>query len=310
MASSLQQGINAAKAGRMKEALDHLKDAIIEEPQNADVWVWVAAIIDDIKKQEIFLEKALEIDPNNIPAQRGLAYLQKRKRDAASVSGEHLSDYTTPITPFPASQRPNPAEMDSGWTRLSVDELEKSATAQPRRKNDRRSAHQADDNTKLSTVEITLLGVVVLVFAFIGFLASSAIFHFDLPFSDVFNSRTSISSEPPYPGVFLYENRIFFDIQRHEGLPTQDTGMPTTYNPSPTIIFWQTGTDLEQLKLIYQTGEYINFTVDSGRGDTNLLQPAESLQSGLYCFQQRPDDASTGMPLFWCFKVADISTGE
>ena len=72
--SSLQQGINAAKAGRMQEALGFLKDAIIEEPQNADVWVWVAAIIDDLDKQEIFLEKALEIDPHNIPAQRGLAY--------------------------------------------------------------------------------------------------------------------------------------------------------------------------------------------------------------------------------------------
>ena len=38
MTSSLQAGINAAKAGRMQEALEHLKDAIIEEPQNADVW--------------------------------------------------------------------------------------------------------------------------------------------------------------------------------------------------------------------------------------------------------------------------------
>lgn len=67
MTSSLQAGINAAKAGRMQEALEHLKDAIIEEPQNADVWVWVAAIIDDTNKQAIFLEKALEIDPHNIP---------------------------------------------------------------------------------------------------------------------------------------------------------------------------------------------------------------------------------------------------
>ncbi len=59
MASSLQQGISAAKTGQMQQALEFLKDAIIEEPQNADVWVWIAAIIDDLDKQEIFLEKAL-----------------------------------------------------------------------------------------------------------------------------------------------------------------------------------------------------------------------------------------------------------
>lgn len=63
MTSSLQAGINAAKAGRMQEALEHLKDAIIEEPQNADVWVWVAAIIDDTNKQAIFLEKRLRSIP-------------------------------------------------------------------------------------------------------------------------------------------------------------------------------------------------------------------------------------------------------
>ena len=51
MASSLQQGINAAKAGHADKALEFLKDAIIEEPQNADVWVWIAAIIDDLDKQ-------------------------------------------------------------------------------------------------------------------------------------------------------------------------------------------------------------------------------------------------------------------
>ncbi len=80
--------------------MDFLKDAIIEEPQNADVWVWVAAIIDDLDKQEIFLKKALEIDPQNIPAQRGMAYLQKRKRDQIADQNDHLSDHTSPF-PFP-----------------------------------------------------------------------------------------------------------------------------------------------------------------------------------------------------------------
>lgn len=79
MTSSLQQGIDAAKSGMMEEALVHLKDAIVEEPENANVWVWLSAIIEDEEKQVIFLKKALEIDPSNRPAQRGLAFIERKK---------------------------------------------------------------------------------------------------------------------------------------------------------------------------------------------------------------------------------------
>jgi len=99
MASSLTQGIEAAKLGQMEQALAHLKDAIIEEPNNADVWVWLAAIIEDEDKQTIFLKKALEIDPNNKPAQRGLAFIE-RKKYIPPKPGEKLSDYTKPIGVF------------------------------------------------------------------------------------------------------------------------------------------------------------------------------------------------------------------
>jgi len=78
MTSSLQQGIDAAKSGMMEQALVHLKDAIVEEPENANVWVWLAAIIEDEEKQTIFLKKALEIDPANRPAQRGLAFIERK----------------------------------------------------------------------------------------------------------------------------------------------------------------------------------------------------------------------------------------
>ena len=99
MASSLQKGINSAKLGQMDLALSYLKDAIIEEPENANVWVWLAAIIEDEAKQTIFLKKALEIDPTNHPAQRGMAYIERKKTNPARP-GEKLSDYTKPIGLF------------------------------------------------------------------------------------------------------------------------------------------------------------------------------------------------------------------
>ena len=155
MTSSLQLGINAAKAGQMQEALTFLKDAIIEEPQNAEVWVWIAAIIDDMDKQAIFLSKALQIDPHNIPAQRGLAYLEKRKRDETSVKDDHLSDHTRPISPFPPSGPRKNTELPQGLSKLTFDEL--SALAKP---SDHESANQGIHTQETTTpVKLTAFEV-------------------------------------------------------------------------------------------------------------------------------------------------------
>ena len=301
MTSSLQKGINAAKAGRMQEALDFMKDAIIEEPQNADVWVWIAAIIDDLDKQEIFLKKALEIDPNNIPAQRGLAYLQKRKRDNRDLQGDHLSDHTRPISRFPSSKQQKTAEKEAGWSKLNVDELNGLANTEEE------PAQEGffQNLPKLNTIEIILLGVVVLVFCFIGLLAASAIFEFELPLNSLSFNKPTLATEPPYPGVFLYENEIFFDIQAHQGVPTQETGIPTSFEEDPVIVLWQTTANPDQMRLIYETGKYISFQVFQGKSDADLVKPEQSLQTGLYCFQQTPEQEESEVPFYWCFRVAE-----
>ena len=112
MTSSLQKGIEAAKLGSMDEALAHLKDAIIEEPDNADVWIWLSAIIEDEDKQVIFIKKALDLDPNNRQAQRGLAFIERKQYNPPKV-GETLSDYTKPIGLFRASPNDQPQPPSS-----------------------------------------------------------------------------------------------------------------------------------------------------------------------------------------------------
>jgi hypothetical protein len=305
MTSSLQLGISAAKAGQMQEALEHLKDAIIEEPQNAEVWVWIAAIIDDMDKQAVFLEKALEIDPHNLPAQRGLAYLEKRKRDEASVANENLSDHTRPISPFPASsslQSAPPVVHSSSQTVAELGALANQSTV-----ND--SVEKRKPETiKLAPVEIGLLGVVTLVFCFIGLLAASALFNFDLPLGFLLGNRAALASDPPYAGVFLYENEMFFEIQRHTGLPTQDQGIPTSQNNIPLIIFWAEQAQTDQIKLVFQTGEYIPIQRDMGKNQVMLIQPRQELQPGLHCFQQL-DEIESQEAFYWCFRI-DFSTAE
>jgi tetratricopeptide (TPR) repeat protein len=310
MVSSLQKGISAAKAGRMQEALDFLKDAIIEEPQNAEVWVWVAAIIDDLDKQEIFLKKALEIDPRNIPAQRGLAYLRKRKQDQSAAADDHLSDHTSPISPFPSSERPkqNPtAAAQEDLDLHGIDGIaEKSDSAAAN--TDRTPKNGIfKDLPKLTPIEMILLGVVVVVFCFIGLLAASALFDVDLPFGSVSKGLGTSELEPPYNGVFLYETESFINIPLHQGLPSTDEGMPTSTIADPTVIVWDESVDLERLSLIYETGVYVPFSASNLRKDLASLSPEDDLLSGLYCFQQLPMESSSETASYWCFIVNPAS---
>jgi hypothetical protein len=308
MASSLQKGISAAKAGRMQEALDFMKDAIIEEPQNADVWVWIAAIIDDLDKQEIFLKKALEIDANNIPAQRGLSYLHKRKWDEANLKDDHLSEHTRPISPFPGSNRAANSAAHSGWSKLDVNDLNELAKTDKDTDINNSNGGFFHNLPKLNTFEIILLGVVVIVFCFIGLLAASTLFDFDLPLNFLAPNKLNLNAEPPYPGVFLYDNSTFFDIQQHEGIPKHEVGIPTSSENEPVIVFWQTFIDLEKVRLIYETGEYIPFSVHQGKNNADLIQPLSNLQPGLYCFQQSSDSQVVGQMFYWCFRITDLTS--
>jgi hypothetical protein len=309
MASSLQKGINSAKAGRMREALDFLKDAIIEEPQNADVWVWIAAIIDDLDKQEIFLEKAIDIDPNNIPAQRGLDYLQKRKQEQASVMQDHLSDHTQPISPFPSPQKRKEVEKNQGWTKVSEDDLEEVAELdKPEPPKLQKPPTTINGTPKLSLFEITLLGVIVIVFCFIGLLAASAIFDFELPLDFILGNKPRLETEPPYAGVFLYENDMFFDIQEYKGPPTSDVGMPISFEEQPVVVFWKTPVNFEKVGMIYQNGSFISFKLFESLEEGILLQPDHEIKAGLYCLQA-PSEIEAD-PYYWCLKVEEFTTPE
>jgi len=311
MPSSLQQGINAAKAGKMQDALAHLKDAIIEEPQNADVWVWIAAIIEDTAKQEIFLKKALEIDPDNIPAQRGMAYLDKRKRDEASVKGDHLSDHTSPITPFPNKNRPEEQGKKTSWAKPDKRDLEKLAV-QPKKEpvKQPKQDQTSQEYPKLSPLELGLLGVIVIVFTFIGLLIASAVFDFSLPLDFLTGNQPKLSTEPPYPGVFLYENDAFIDIQAHTGPPTVDIGIPTSTVQEPLIVFFGIEPELEKMRFIYQTGDYLAFNEYQGKGNSRLYQAELSLEPGLYCLQETAESSSLEDSRFWCFKIANPTAEE
>ncbi len=96
-----------------------------------------------------------------------------------------------------------------GWSKLKLDEINKMAASgekeegkKPKKNKPAKSSDKLlKDLPKLSAFEIVLLGVVVVVFAFIGILAASAIFDFDLPISALSGAKVT-EGLPPYAGVF------------------------------------------------------------------------------------------------------------
>jgi len=105
MTSSLQQGIDAAKSGMMEQALVHLKDAIVEEPENANVWVWLSAIIEDEEKQVIFLKKRLKLTPPTALPSVGWHSLNAKNTSRPSLVRSFQ------ITPSPSAySRPHPRQ--------------------------------------------------------------------------------------------------------------------------------------------------------------------------------------------------------
>jgi hypothetical protein len=158
---------------------------------------------------------------------------------------------------------------------------------------------------KLNALESILLVVVVLVFCFIGLLAASVLFDFDLPLNFLISNKPSLTAEPPYPGVFLYENDIYFDIQQHEGVPKQEEGIPTSNEEKPIIVFWQSAVDLEEVQLVYETGAIIPFATHEGKRDAILIQPQSPLILGLYCFQQSSESPDSALSYYWCFRVTE-----
>ncbi|MBN1812856.1 MAG: YIP1 family protein [Anaerolineae bacterium] len=78
----LQRGIAAIKAGDKAEARRLLGRVIQQNPRDEQAWLWMSGAVDTAQDRLTCLTKALEINPNNEAAQRGLATLQKRLPDA------------------------------------------------------------------------------------------------------------------------------------------------------------------------------------------------------------------------------------
>lgn len=292
--SALQKGIDAAKSGQMEEALVHLKDAIIEEPENADVWVWLSAIIEDEEKQTIFLKKALEIDPQNRPAQRGLAFIQ-RKKHIPPKPGEKLSDYTKPIGVF------KPA------TALTPDQAAANVAAQSRPAPQPDPQKKTDAPEKAETavrrrpvLDIVLYGLTLMVFIVIGILIGSTLLNMDIPFLS--KPTPVLSVAPPPEGVYVLVDEQYAKMDLKLGAPESDEGIPVIQDVHPTIVVNTGVIKVDQAQLLDEQNNPLAMVITSAENNVQLIVPEDDLEPGRYCLSYA-FTSEDGKALYWCLHV-------
>src|SRR5690349_14541710 len=74
----LQQGIAAARAGRREEARGLLMRVVEADERNERAWLWLAGVVDDPGDIRTCLENVLDLNPDNVKAQQGLAWVDQR----------------------------------------------------------------------------------------------------------------------------------------------------------------------------------------------------------------------------------------
>src|SRR6266487_320525 len=113
----LQQGIAAARAGQREEARALLMRVVEADERSEQGWLWLAGVMDDPEDMRTCLENVLDLNPGNVKAQQGLAWIESRygpraTPGAAPATGPtvRLAPEVAPVVPLPAAQPP-PAEI-------------------------------------------------------------------------------------------------------------------------------------------------------------------------------------------------------
>jgi hypothetical protein len=74
--TTLQQAIDAAKAGRKEEAWRLLERVLDVDERNEQAWLWLSSVVDEDEDRIICLENVLTVNPRNAAARKGLAALR------------------------------------------------------------------------------------------------------------------------------------------------------------------------------------------------------------------------------------------
>lgn len=102
--SKLDDAIAVIKAGDMEQGRRLLIEVLEEDPRNVQAWLWMSGVVRDPERRRQSLLAALEIDPDNELAKKGLAKFGWDEDEAATVT----------VSPEPTDEAlaPTPEEFE------------------------------------------------------------------------------------------------------------------------------------------------------------------------------------------------------
>lgn len=74
----LKEGHALARAGQRGRARQAFRRVLAHEPDNVQALVWLAGVEHDPRQSLVYLRRALQLDPNNADAQRGLRWAEEQ----------------------------------------------------------------------------------------------------------------------------------------------------------------------------------------------------------------------------------------
>ena len=86
----LKEARKAIEQGDRARAKDLLTRQLRREPDNADIWLWMSAVVDTPKERAYCLREVLRIDPEHRAAKRGLAMMGELPPDQQIVEPQRL----------------------------------------------------------------------------------------------------------------------------------------------------------------------------------------------------------------------------
>lgn len=306
MGTSLQQGIDAAKAGKLGLALEHLKNAVVEEPENPEVWVWFSGIIDDEEKQIIFLKKALELDPDNKSAQRGLAYLQRQKY---VPSQQPVASHGLSTEKSNEAVEENELEYpDPNFMTLNVQSFAKQVDAlgdpqAPSRKDIITEQKLLQAKGKKPWLDILIYGLTLVVFTVIGVLIGATIRNRKPVITPEPKEKNPIVLKLPGEGVFLTVDNQFFKMEVSHNEPSSGPGLPSTSETLPALRAQTSVMIPSKLKLLDQKKVEQLISIDEHDDNSYTITPKNPLTVGTYCLVHPLSEEHQA--LYWCFKIIE-----
>ena len=78
MLPSLEEAIKVIKAGDKETGRQMLADILQADLENELAWLWLSGVVESDEEKQKYLERVLEINPDNKAARRGLALLAEK----------------------------------------------------------------------------------------------------------------------------------------------------------------------------------------------------------------------------------------